>query len=95
MIKVRLGKRITNEVRKQASGSFVRLAQGFTHYELAGPEDGPVVLLVHGFSVPYYTWDRTFPALAGAFSRYTLDLYGRGCPIALTPGMTAGCLWNR
>lgn len=79
MIKVRLGKRITNEVRKQASGSFVRLAQGFTHYELAGPEDGTVVLLVHGFSVPYYTWDRTFPALAGAgFRVIRFDLYGRG-----------------
>jgi pimeloyl-ACP methyl ester carboxylesterase len=50
-----------------------------THYDLAGPADGPPVVLVHGFSVPYYVWDSTFAALAGAgFRVLRYDLYGRG-----------------
>lgn len=70
---------ISDEVRKQAFGSFIRLSKGYTHYEIAGPESGPVVLFVHGFSVPYYMWDRTFYAVAEAgFRVIRFDLYGRG-----------------
>ena len=49
------------------------------HYELEGPADGQPVVLVHGFSVPYYIWDPTFPALAAAGLRVLrYDLFGRG-----------------
>lgn len=60
-------------------GSYVRLGAGVTHYELAGPKDAPTVVLVHGFSVPYYIWDSTFDALTAAgFRALRYDLYGRG-----------------
>lgn len=65
--------------RARATGSFVGLLHGTTHYEVAGPDTGRVVLLVHGFSVPYYIWDSTFTALKSAgFRVIRYDLYGRG-----------------
>jgi pimeloyl-ACP methyl ester carboxylesterase len=67
------------EARSCIPGSFVELAGGVTHYEMAGPPDGQVVVLVHGFSVPYYIWDPTLDALARAgFRVLRYDLYGRG-----------------
>jgi pimeloyl-ACP methyl ester carboxylesterase len=60
-------------------GKFVSLPQGVTHYLESGPADGPVVVLVHGFSVAAYTWDHTAPALAAAgFHVLAPDLFGRG-----------------
>lgn len=70
---------LDDAAREAAPGQFVRLSQGVTHYELAGPEDGPPVTLVHGFSVPSYIWDPTFAALAAAGMRVLrYDLFGRG-----------------
>ena len=43
---------LDDAARKTASGSFVRTSAGLVNYELAGPADAPVVVLVHGFSVP-------------------------------------------
>ncbi|HEY9225414.1 MAG TPA: alpha/beta hydrolase [Gemmatimonadaceae bacterium] len=60
-------------------GKFVRLSDGVTHYDVAGPDSGRVVVLVHGMSVPYYIWDSTFAALANAGYRVVrYDEYGRG-----------------
>jgi pimeloyl-ACP methyl ester carboxylesterase len=65
--------------RSQAPGSFVQLSMGITHYELGGPPDGQPVVLVHGFSVPYFIWDPTYLALTRAgFRTVRYDLYGRG-----------------
>jgi pimeloyl-ACP methyl ester carboxylesterase len=62
-----------------ARGAFVALSGGVTHYEAAGPANGRVALLVHGFSVPSYIWDPTFKALNEAGYRVIrYDLYGRG-----------------
>jgi len=70
---------LTDSVRTKAPGKFVRLPDGFVHYELAGPADGETVVLVHGFSTYFFTWDATFQALAGAgFRVLRYDLYGRG-----------------
>jgi len=55
---------LDDEIRAALPGQFVELSDGVVHYELAGPENGPTVVLVHGFSVPYYVWDPTFDALA-------------------------------
>lgn len=67
------------ETRSALPGEFVALSNGMVHYELDGPEDAPVVVLVHGFSVPYYVWDPTFEALTEAgFRTLRFDLYGRG-----------------
>ncbi|WIV66533.1 alpha/beta fold hydrolase [Natrialbaceae archaeon AArc-T1-2] len=36
------------------------------HYVAAGPEDGPPVVLLHGFPEFWYTWREQLPALAAA-----------------------------
>src|SRR5574338_459493 len=65
--------------RRGAPGRFVRLFDGVTHYQIDGPDSGRTVVLVHGFSVPYYIWDSTAAALAGAGYRVVrYDEYGRG-----------------
>jgi pimeloyl-ACP methyl ester carboxylesterase len=70
---------LDNAARQQASGAFVQLSDGYTHYEVAGPADGRVAVLVHGFSVPAYIWDPTFAALRDAGYRVIrYDLFGRG-----------------
>jgi pimeloyl-ACP methyl ester carboxylesterase len=67
------------ETRKGMKGSFVQLPQGVTHYEIAGPVNGPVLVLIHGFSVPSYIWDRNFKALADSgFRVIRYDAFGRG-----------------
>ncbi|MBZ5537078.1 MAG: alpha/beta hydrolase [Acidobacteriia bacterium] len=49
------------------------------HYELAGKDSERTIVLVHGFSVPYYLWDQNFNALVAAgFQVLRYDLYGRG-----------------
>jgi len=70
---------LTADARTSAGGAFVQLGDGLTHYEVAGPDSGPRVVLVHGFSVPYYIWDSTFVALTNAGFRVArYDTYGRG-----------------
>lgn len=65
--------------RRGVPGSFVTLSDGVTHYQLAGPDTGRVVVLAHGSSVPYYIWDSTFVALAATGHRVLrYDYYGRG-----------------
>ncbi len=70
---------LDESTRAGAGGSFIRLSDGCTHYELGGPENGEAVVLVHGFSVPYFIWDPTFQALTSSgFRVLRFDLYGRG-----------------
>ncbi len=71
-----------NEVtRKEAgAGNFASLPDGMTHYELGGPFTAArSVVLVHGFSVPYFIWDPTFDfLLKSGFRVLRYDLFGRG-----------------
>ena len=70
---------LDNEARSRAPGSFVELSNGQVHYELAGSGEGPVVVLVHGFSVPSFIWDPTYEELLSlGFRVLRYDLYGRG-----------------
>ncbi len=70
---------LDDAARAGAPGDFVELGDGLTHVDIAGPDDGQPVVLVHGFSVPFYIWDPTFEALAAAgFRVIRYDLYGRG-----------------
>src|SRR5262249_42287969 len=65
--------------RSAMPGQFAKLTDGVTHYQLGGPENGRVVVLAAGFSVPYYIWDPTFNALTSAGYRVLrYDYYGRG-----------------
>lgn len=72
-------KELNELTRKEASGSFVQLSNGFTHYELSNPDADETVVLVHGFSVPYFIYDTTFQFLTNSgFRVVRYDLYGRG-----------------
>ncbi|MCC6299386.1 MAG: alpha/beta hydrolase [Anaerolineales bacterium] len=73
-------KELNDETRKSAeSGAFVQLSNGIAHYELGGNESGEVVVLAHGFSVPYFIYDPTFDFLSQArFRVLRYDLFGRG-----------------
>jgi pimeloyl-ACP methyl ester carboxylesterase len=49
------------------------------HCVESGPEDGPLVLLVHGFPEFWWAWRDQLPALAGAgFRAVAMDLRGYG-----------------
>jgi pimeloyl-ACP methyl ester carboxylesterase len=72
-------KELDETARGQADGSFVALADGITHYELGGPENGQPIVLVHGFSTPYFIFDTTFEFLVNSgFRVLRYDLIGRG-----------------
>jgi len=65
--------------RKDAPGHFVRLADGVTHYEMAGPDTGRVVVLAAAFSVPAYLSDSLYQRLGRSGLRVVrFDYYGRG-----------------
>jgi pimeloyl-ACP methyl ester carboxylesterase len=65
--------------RAAAGGQFVRLRDGITQYELAGPDSGRSVVLLSGMSVPFYLWDPTRDALvANGFRVLRYNYFGRG-----------------
>ena len=70
---------LDDELRRSSGGDYVELSDGITHYELVGPADGPVVVLIHGGTIPHFAWDAQVPALVDAgfrVLRYTQ--FGRG-----------------
>jgi pimeloyl-ACP methyl ester carboxylesterase len=70
---------LNDALRAKVPGNYVRLPEGVTHYELAGPANGQVVVLLHGANVPAYIWDPTFGELAAAgFRVVRYDRIGRG-----------------
>jgi pimeloyl-ACP methyl ester carboxylesterase len=72
-------KELNDLTRKEASGSFIQLSDGFTHYDLSNPKAENIVVLVHGFSVPYFIYDPTFEFLTqSGFCVLRYDLFGRG-----------------
>ncbi len=65
--------------RKDAPGSFVTLSDGVTHYCIRGSKHHETIVLIHGISLPSYSWDTLADALAANGMRViTYDLYGRG-----------------
>ncbi len=65
--------------RAPLPGRFIHLPDGVTHYDLAGPENGQPIILVHGFAVTYFIWDNTITTLAKAgFRVIRYDQYGFG-----------------
>jgi pimeloyl-ACP methyl ester carboxylesterase len=72
-------KTLDDNIRRGLPGQFIKLSDGYVHYELSGPDDGPVVVLIHGISTPYFIWDDAQSALTKAgFRVLRYDLYGRG-----------------
>ena len=72
-------KELNELTRQEAGGAFVDLSDGVTHYELSQPEADETVVLVHGFSTPYFIYDPTFEFLSASGLRVLrYDLFGRG-----------------
>lgn len=70
---------LTEVVRNQAPGKFITIDNGQVHYKLEGDATAPLVVLVHGFSIPNYIWDNTAISLVqNGYQVLRYDLYGRG-----------------
>ncbi len=68
-----------SSVRARKGGTYITLSEGVTHYELSGPEEGDIVVLVHGASLAMWVWDRQVDALAAAgFRVLRYNHYSRG-----------------
>jgi len=66
-------------VKENLAYKFIDLPDGTVHYRLEGPADGPLVVLVHGFSTPSFVWNDYFDPLTRAGYRVlAYDNYGRG-----------------
>ncbi len=72
-------KPLNDEARSKAPGAFAQLSDGQLHYRLEGPENGPLVVLVHGFSTPNFIYEQNVEALTAAGMRtLRFDHFGRG-----------------
>jgi pimeloyl-ACP methyl ester carboxylesterase len=72
-------KELNDDVRQELGLKFMKLSDGMVHYNVSGPENGEVVVLVHGNAAPYFSWDKNLEALTGAgFRVVRYDLYGFG-----------------
>ncbi|MZF84183.1 alpha/beta hydrolase [Streptomyces sp. SID5643] len=71
--------RLTADSRQALRGSFIELSDGVTHYELTGPEDGEVVVMAGGLTIPLFYWDGLVAELhARGLRTLTCSAYGRG-----------------
>lgn len=72
-------KELNDDTRRMTGGSFVPLPDGTTHYEMSNITRDQTVVLVHGFSTPYFIYDPTFHFLTqNGFRVLRYDLFGRG-----------------
>ena len=70
-------KRLTDEAKKNHSGSFIKLPSGETHYEIKG--SGEPIVLVHGFATPFFIYDKIFDFFTEkGYKVLRYDLLGRG-----------------
>jgi pimeloyl-ACP methyl ester carboxylesterase len=75
------GERATldEQIRSELRGNFVTLSAGVTHYELRGPAEGDLVVLVPGLTIPLFYWDRLVDELERqGFRTLAYSAYGRG-----------------
>ena len=65
--------------RADAPGAFLEVSGGTLHYLVQGPEDGEIVVMVHGFSTPSFIFEQNAAALVDAgFRVVRYDHFGRG-----------------
>jgi pimeloyl-ACP methyl ester carboxylesterase len=70
---------LNNFTRQNAPGRFIQLSDGMTHYEYSGGDEESTVILIPGFSVPFFIYDPTYLGLSrSGHSVLRYDLYGRG-----------------
>lgn len=60
-------------------GEFVQLPEGRMRFDIEGPEDGEVIVMVHGLAGHMHIWDKNFHELAkNGFRTIRYDIFGRG-----------------
>jgi pimeloyl-ACP methyl ester carboxylesterase len=70
---------LNEAARTRLGGSYIKLSDGMTHYKLQGPPEAKGVVLVHGATIPIWTWDQQVRALTQAgFRVLSYDNFGRG-----------------
>lgn len=70
------------------------IAPDGTHFDLTGPKDAPVVVLIHGLGLNKDCWQWTSPALTDRYRVLSYDLYGHG-PSAAPPERPDLSLFSR
>ncbi|WP_441957310.1 alpha/beta fold hydrolase [Mycolicibacterium houstonense] len=72
-------RRLDEATRRTLRGDYIRLSDGVTHYELAGPDGGDVVVLAGGLTIPLFYWDELAVELhARGLRTLAYSGYGRG-----------------
>lgn len=72
-------KPMDDTARAKAPGSHFKTSSGNLHYRWDGPENGPVVVMVHGFSTPNFIFEQNVAPLTQAgFRVLRFDHFGRG-----------------
>lgn len=67
------------KTRADLGGSFVKLSDGYTHYEQKGDKGAKTIVLVHGNAAPYFSWDYNIdPLVQAGFRVVRYDIFGHG-----------------
>lgn len=73
-----LGQTPVSDLQDSTHGSFIELTEGIVQYEISGTGSETIVL-VSGFSVPYYCWDPVVTLLVDkGYKVIRYNHYGRG-----------------
>ncbi|NNC13169.1 alpha/beta fold hydrolase [Planctomonas sp. JC2975] len=65
---------------------FLSLAAGELHVVVAGPQDAPALVLIHGTASDVHVWDPIVPSLTAEFRVIRVDLLGHGRSTPSTDG---------
>ena len=66
-------------MQDKRGATFAELEAGRVNYKISGPEDGPMVVAVHGFSTPSFVFRQSADMLAeNGFRVLQFDHFGRG-----------------
>jgi pimeloyl-ACP methyl ester carboxylesterase len=72
-------RKLEEATRANLQGPFATLSAGVTHFRWHGPPNGPVIVAIHGLTMPAIVWDGMIPLLtAQGFRVLSYDLFGRG-----------------
>lgn len=70
---------LDDKAKEQAPGAFLTTSAGQLHYRWHGSDNGPVIVMAHGFSTPNFIFEQNAAALTNAgFRVLTFDHFGRG-----------------
>jgi len=71
--------KMDDRARGDAPGKFIKLRRGITHYRRFGPQEGPLVVCVHGLTTPSFVFEGIADAyVKNGYRVLVYDHYGRG-----------------